>query len=445
MLRTVLCTVLIFVGAGEAFAQRCQWEALAGATFPRRLGKVWALEVFDDGMGPALYAGGVFSESLGGPGNRIVRWNGENWAPLGRGVSAPVVALTVFNDGTGPALYVGGGFLRAGEVPDANAIARWDGREWSALGTGMYRLGRYGYTDHVVKALAEFDDGSGPALYAGGGFAEAGGVPALNIARWDGSSWSPVGDGIPGEIRDLAVYDDGSGPVLYAGGALLIAGGVLRWDGVSWSPIGQGAHTTNALRVFDDGTGTGLYAGGLFNSIGGAQADFVARWDGRSWSGLGVGTDNDVRSLHAFNDGTGTALYVGGAFFQAGSIQQTMGIARWDGRDWSAVGSGMYAFPIGPSVDAMTIFDDGSGPALYVGGSFDEAGGIPALDVARWRCETPNCYPDCDLNGTLDFFDFLCFQNAFLAQDPYADCTGDGYFDFFDFLCFQNEFLGGCP
>jgi hypothetical protein len=55
------------------------------------------------------------------------------------------------------------------------------------------------------------------------------------------------------------------------------------------------------------------------------------------------------------------------------------------------------------------------------------------------------CYPDCDNNGTLDFFDFLCFQNAFLAQDPYADCDQNGVFDFFDFLCFQNEFLAGCP
>ena len=27
----------------------------------------------------------------------------------------------------------------------------------------------------------------------------------------------------------------------------------------------------------------------------------------------------------------------------------------------------------------------------------------------------------------------------------YADCDGSGSLDFFDFLCFQNEFAGGCP
>ncbi len=55
------------------------------------------------------------------------------------------------------------------------------------------------------------------------------------------------------------------------------------------------------------------------------------------------------------------------------------------------------------------------------------------------------CYADCDGSGTLDFFDFLCFQNAFAAGEPYADCDGSGARDFFDFLCFQNAFAAGCP
>jgi hypothetical protein len=55
------------------------------------------------------------------------------------------------------------------------------------------------------------------------------------------------------------------------------------------------------------------------------------------------------------------------------------------------------------------------------------------------------CYADCDESGDLDFFDFLCFQNAFAAGEPYADCDGNGSLDFFDFLCFQNEFAAGCP
>ncbi|MFG0284325.1 MAG: GC-type dockerin domain-anchored protein, partial [Phycisphaerales bacterium JB039] len=67
----------------------------------------------------------------------------------------------------------------------------------------------------------------------------------------------------------------------------------------------------------------------------------------------------------------------------------------------------------------------------------DNKNGIPD------ECE--DCYADCDGDGILDLFDFLCFQNAFATADPYADCDGDGLFDIFDFLCFQNAFGVGCP
>jgi Bacterial Ig domain len=62
------------------------------------------------------------------------------------------------------------------------------------------------------------------------------------------------------------------------------------------------------------------------------------------------------------------------------------------------------------------------------------------------------CYADCDAStgaGVLDIFDFLCFQNSFVAGEPYAcDCdtsTGSGVCDIFDFLCFQDAFVSGCP
>ena len=59
------------------------------------------------------------------------------------------------------------------------------------------------------------------------------------------------------------------------------------------------------------------------------------------------------------------------------------------------------------------------------------------------------CPVDCDANGVLDIFDFLCFQNDFVSGDPRAcDCsltTGPAICDIFDFLCFQFEFVSGCP
>ncbi|MFG0284026.1 MAG: right-handed parallel beta-helix repeat-containing protein [Phycisphaerales bacterium JB039] len=71
-------------------------------------------------------------------------------------------------------------------------------------------------------------------------------------------------------------------------------------------------------------------------------------------------------------------------------------------------------------------------------------GTAPLVDMGGFERQVV-CYPDCDGSGELDLFDFLCFQNAFAAGDPYADCDGSGALDLFDFLCFQNEFATGCP
>ena len=69
--------------------------------------------------------------------------------------------------------------------------------------------------------------------------------------------------------------------------------------------------------------------------------------------------------------------------------------------------------------------------------------------VVEWLLAHPKpetCYADCDPNGELDIFDFLCFQNSFVLGEPYAcGCDPDPICDIFDFLCFQNAFVAGCP
>src|SRR5262245_14130350 len=97
-------------------------------------------------------------------------------------------------------------------------------------------------TDDEINALTVFDDGSGAALYAGGMFTVAGGQVANHVAKWDGSSWSPLGSGLEWRVWTLAAFDDGSGAALYAGGAFWVPGGyyIARWDGTAWSAVGSG-------------------------------------------------------------------------------------------------------------------------------------------------------------------------------------------------------------
>jgi predicted outer membrane repeat protein len=86
------------------------------------------------------------------------------------------------------------------------------------------------------------------------------------------------------------------------------------------------------------------------------------------------------------------------------------------------------------------FIDDPAAPDVGVPGG---AGGHAITDIGAY--ERNFCYADCDASGDLDFFDFLCFQDAFAAGEPYADCDASGHLDFFDFLCFQNAFAAGCP
>ena len=56
-----------------------------------------------------------------------------------------------------------------------------------------------------------------------------------------------------------------------------------------------------------------------------------------------------------------------------------------------------------------------------------------------------DCRADLNLDGQLDIFDFLEFQNLFARGSTYADFDHDGGLTIFDFLAFQNAFAAGCP
>ena len=353
------------------------------------LGDVYAMDVFDDGSGPALYVAGSFSVAGGVAAESIARWDGTTWSALGLGLDDDVDTLAVFDDGTGAALYAGGYFSTAGGVA-VDYIAQWDGTAWSAVGGG---------TSGGVYALISFDDGSGTALFAAGDFEFADGIPVYGIAKWDGAAWSDVDEGLSDSAVALAVFDDGGGPALYVGGFFAYAGpfpgvdvyGIARWDGTVWSDLDMGIDSflgppgILALSVFDDGGGEDLYAGGDFTIAGPAvPVSNLARWDGTVWSDVGLGTDRPILALKAFDDGSGEDLYAGGLFFTAGD-EPAASLGNWDGSAWSQVNpAGVTLDGLDGGVLALATFDDGGGPALYAGGFFETAGPVPALGVARW-------------------------------------------------------------
>jgi hypothetical protein len=129
----------------------------------------------------------------------------NTWAALGSGITSTlpfpgVEALLVFDDGRGEDLYVGGQFQMAGGQPASN-IARWNGTSWSALNGGI----GFGDTIAAVYSLGVFDHD----LFAGGNFTHTGGGSANYVARWNGCTQCAAdlfpagGDGVIGS-GDLA-------------------------------------------------------------------------------------------------------------------------------------------------------------------------------------------------------------------------------------------------
>jgi hypothetical protein len=308
------------------------WESLGVGTD----GWVYSLGVFGNSHGDQLYVGGNYELAGNLVARNIARWDGTHWSTVNGGTQGEVDSLATFDDGSGSALYVGGSFIKVGPdgtVP-ANAIAKWNGVSWSALGSGL----TLGGPVITAYALTVFDDGSGPALYAGGWFTNAGGSSANYIAKWNGAHWSPLGSGLNARVHSMAVFDDGTGPALYAGGAFTTAGGtparfVAKWSHGVWSAVDQGTGSiVYALSVFDDGAGPALYAGGVFDSAGGEVIRRIAKWNGRKWSDLEGGVRGIVYSLHVGDDGSGPALFVGGDFLHAhGAVTHNM--AKWQGCD----------------------------------------------------------------------------------------------------------------
>ncbi len=332
----------------------------------------------------SLYAGGPFRISGASHVNGVAKWTGTDWVDVGAAMDDLITALATYDDGTGPSLYAAGKFTNVGTLP-ANRIAKWDGVSWAPLGLGA---------SGQIDAVAVYDSGNGPALYAGGAFAMAGGVAVSNIAKWDGTSWSALGSGVLGGVHAMTVWDNGSGPALYVAGQFTSAGGVsamsiAKWNGTTWSALGGGlsnggpfAAAVYALAAHDDGSGPALYAGGSFLFAGGVSVNNIAKWNGSTWSAVGAGVTTlnypVVRAMATQDDGGGPALFVGGLFDTAGG-QVAKNIAKWNGSIWAAVGGGMDN-----SVYALQVFNNGGGSGLYVAGFFASCFDSHDSFVAEW-------------------------------------------------------------
>ena len=300
--------------------------------------------------------------------NRIAKWDGASWSPLGVGVDGMVTAIAI----SGTDVYVGGYFSMAGGIA-ANRVAKWDGFTWSAVGTGpghtvedmaisgsiLYAVGTTGSPDHL--GIASFWNG---ATWSALGSTFQGGLSDIAVSgvdvyvsrdynsgvyRWNGSAWINISTGLV-EVRPFDLAASGSNLYLaghqYLGPTQGEAGYVARWNGSTWTTIASGAVYRSGRWGYVYGiaaNGPDVYVTGLFSNIGGASAPGIAKWDGASWSALGdweqIGYNNVIVA-------SGNNVYFGGRFVSNGRRdRRAEGVAKWNGSTWSDLGDGIYTVP----------------------------------------------------------------------------------------------------
>jgi hypothetical protein len=428
-----------------------------GQSFSNTLGQpgftgsyVASFAAWDDGTGEALYATGSFTVPNVTGTQNLAKWNGSGWESVGGGlIDQYSNSITVFQGD----LIAGGYFNSAGGVADTEKLARFDGTQWNSMDAQSASF------LNSIWDLVVWDDGvTGEQLYIAGNYLDLNGQAALDhIAKWDGTTYTGVGGTIAGAVPlivlDLQVADLGDGEKLYAGGRFLNIGGVPAnniavWDGTAWAPLGGGLTQSSGfaqvltMTVFDDGSGPALFVGGTFQTAGSTPAVRIAKWDGSTWSAVGDGFDSTVNRLVTFDDGSGEALYALGRFNNSGSTP-TAKMAKWNGTSWEQLGDGADGNLFGGFV-----YDAGQGTALHIGGGFSNAGGLPSNRVVSYVADGGACNA-ADLAeplGELTFADITAFLAAYNGQDAAADLAEPfGSFTFADITAFLTAFNAGCP
>lgn len=288
------------------------------------------------------------------------------------GINGPVYALAM----VGAELYVGGAFTIAGNALAAN-LAVWNGTTWSQVGDGA---------SGPVYVFAI----DGEEMFIGGQFLVAGGTTSRSIVRFNlrTKQFSPMDQGVwggfvirtnfpVGRVHAISVRGDTVfvGGYFYEVGPSIRAASIARWSrsGGTWSEL-------PGLNPAGQAAGPPVYALTHVDAdlyAGGGFAGGIRRYRAGAWSGpVGGGTNDTVFAIAR----DGSTLYVGGGFTRAGGIDAAR-IARLDvtTEAWSAMGTGVD----GP-VYAIAV----DGPSVYAGGRFLAAGFQRINALARWSDDT---------------------------------------------------------
>lgn len=326
---------------GVAAAHVAAWNPTTGTWSPFGSGTDGTVADLFVGANGDLLAVGTFMSAGGTPCNGIARWHAGAWQPVGAGVGGVPRRVVETDQGE---VVVTGLFTGASAVqnvasftngawqytstdvnPGAPALTKLaDGRVILSGNAGLWQWSPSGLQSHAplsapTSALCALRDGG---LVAAGQWFQAGAATG-HIARWDGATWQPLGNGIDltfvGGINTIVELPDGD---LVVGGLFASASGVpcanlARWDGVAWTPFGTGTDAiVNDATFLPQGL---LAVGGFFATAGGAAASRLALL-GTTCSGTAAAAGAGCASSGGSNLLTAVGVpWLGGPFTTEGS------------------------------------------------------------------------------------------------------------------------------
>lgn len=311
----------------------------------------------------------------------------QTWSGCGQGFFYPPTAL--FADTISNKLYVSG-FATSVYGINANNIASWDGTKWDTLGHGVlgtnagfliryknklylqkgYNIYTWDFNTLIWDSVpggkisgdvwdAEIDNNNNLILV--GQFNKMGSVPAHNIVRFDGTTFTPIGyPTFTGYIRTVAIYQN----EIYIGGNFndTLHGGIAKWNGTQWIDLdegfkGGGPPEVADLKVYNNR----LYAGGAWYGTKNEYNPSLAAWDGIKWNNIGGIYNNTfpwgvVYTMFEFNH----KLHVFGGFNRAGNIPVD-NVAIWNDTIWCGMNSSFQG-----EIGLVTSFQN----HIYVGGHY---------------------------------------------------------------------------